>query len=305
MLKLNRRALWELAELTDREVGATLMGQRDAPPAQNRLEAVGMTVSSALPTAVEAWRPLMSRLGVRARLVGAFSFGAPQIEVSDPAGKPRRGPLADLMMIVDDLRPTFAGRTALLIRAGLQAEAVGGPPEAGACALRDLYDTWPAFRFRRRGYAESPRDLRGEMAADNPGRRATISLRPGGWSLDAANGDVGLTLGRLLALMATGAEGRPATRGGEDDWSVTVDELLKETVQATLRGLASPTPALRSATTFVGEAGTGHVLFENPTDRNYEQAVGVAGLEGPISVVHLCLDAAPRPAGRAGRTSTS
>jgi len=47
---------------------------------------------------------------------------------------------------------------------------------------------------------------------------------------------------------------------------------------------------LRSATTFAGEHGTGHVIFENRTGLAYEQAVAIARQEGPLSVAHLCFD---------------
>lgn len=304
MLKLNRKMVWDLAAIADREIHATLSGQRSTPAAQNRVEAVGMTVSSALPAAAEAWRPLMSRLGVRARLVGAFSFGAPLVEIIDAAGARRHVPLADLMIVVDDFRSAHASRMALLIRTRLATDET----KDEANETQGLDPARPALRMRGRGYGKAPRDLRNPAAArsaEDSGRRlATIGLRPAAWACTkqgATDGD--LTLGRVIAAMAAGREGRPATRGGRDDWSLTIDELLKRTVHATLRALASPTETLRSATTVAGMAGTGHVLFENPTQAPYEEAIVIDGLEGPISVVHLCIEAAAGPVVAVAQTS--
>jgi hypothetical protein len=253
-----------------------------------------MTVSGALPAAAEAWGPAARKLGVRARLVGAFSFGAPQIEYVDNLGARRACALADLMIVSDDLRTSHSSRHALLVRTVL---AGARPVDHQDCQLRapNPFEAWPAFRFRG-GASSEFRDLSDADPATDPARVAIIDLRPGtaGWRYRRPSmsqlTDPGLSFGTLLAAIASGSAGRPAVRGGHDPWSLTVDELLRRTVRATLTGLAAPGAVLRSAMTFRGETATGHVLFENHTGLDCEEAVSVTGQDGPISVVHLCLD---------------
>jgi hypothetical protein len=292
MLKLSRKLRCEFAALVDREVAATLAGHRAEPAAQNRFEAIGMTLSSALPAAVEAWRPVAGTLGVRARLVGAFSLGAPRVEFTDRAGRARTSALADLMILVDDLRPQEQGRSAMLVRT-VEAGAGGTERDDGMRVAPELYDAWPAFRFQGAPGASVMRRLgqhSPSAAPEDSTRLAAIDLRPGseGWAYRGPRG-TRVSFGALLAAMATGSAGRPAVRGGEDDWSLMIDQLIRRTASATLKGLSAPEADLRSAETFSGESGTGYVLFESRTGY-CGTAAELTSQDGPVSVAHLVFD---------------
>jgi len=203
MLSLSSRTRWEIAALTDREIRATFAGDRGSPPPQNATEALGIAISTALPLAAESWATLMRKQGVRARLIGAFSFGAPQVGFVDALGGPRACSLADLMIVLDDFRASSPGRRALLARIAAASDREANAVESPAIA--DLHDRWPAFRFCSDAYSDRPRRLSGVFAGDAPGPSLATVIELGPTPSSAKPAAMGL--GAILAAMVSGAVG--------------------------------------------------------------------------------------------------
>jgi hypothetical protein len=289
MLKLTRAQQRRLADLVDLKVRRTLLGDGGVPRAANLLEAIGATVSSALPASGDAWRDVLRPLGVRLNLVGAFSFGCPKVDVVI-GSRTRRCDLGSLLLVVDDLRRLVGDRRALLVSLRLSGD------EADPVQRR-LYSEWPAFQLADSAYGADLRNLRSSID-DPPGRFAQIDLarKEPRWSLIEPSGGIVAhkTLGVLLAAMTVGRAGRTAIVGGPDAWSQTVRELLNRTALAAVGGLRSLAGA-RSATTYEGEAGSGFVVLENRVELPLESALaltadrGMKLAEGPISVAHVML----------------
>ena len=90
----------------------------------------------------------MRRQGVRARFVGAFSFGALQVAFADALGAPCACSLADLMIVLDDFRASSPRRRALLVGIAATSDAAAVTEDAPAWpAMADLRPRRPAFRF--------------------------------------------------------------------------------------------------------------------------------------------------------------
>ena len=287
VLKLTPSQRVELANLADAAIRRTLAGEAGVPAAANLLEAIGATVSTAIPAAGDAWRRVLQPLGVRVNVMAAFSFGCPKVELVGN-GPARRCDLGSLLVIADDLTGRVPDRRALLLSSRLRGD------EAGP-AQRRLYADWPPFRFTDDAYGDGVRDL---QAADAKpaGCFAEIDLtrEASAWTLAAPSrtGRVRAqgSLGAALAAMTTGAGGRKASARGSDGWSQMVGELLNRTVRATVGGLG-PHPTVRSTSAYKGEFGSGFVVFENRDGLPLELALPQAAdrghvlVEGPISLV--------------------
>lgn len=299
MLTLSRPVRRRLADLADGEIRRTFAGHAGAPAPLEAREAAGATISTALPAAADAWSSVLQTLGLKCQVIGAFSLGVPIVRFLSGGIACRCG-LADLMIIVDDLTGQTPDRRALLVR----ALSMAANDEGAGWAEHQLFAEWPPFEFENLAYSRGPLGLRpaSEAAAEISGCLAQIDLASGAapWTLltpvDAGKDGVPRSLGAALAFMAGGSFGRKATPGGSDDWSRTLDELLRRTATATIEGLR-PHPQMRSVTTYKGERGSGFVVFENRTGLKIEAALanGPATLnaltEGPLSVVQVVFTA--------------
>ncbi len=279
------------------------------PAPRDARESIGVTVSSALPAAGDAWHGALHALGIEVQAICAFSFGSPIVGFED-RGVARRCGLGAVLVVVDDLSSPGGDRRALLISTPHVA-GEAGPLEA---AQRHLYAKWPVFQFEDQAYRAGERDF-GPSNGDAGGShgceaRIDLSMLQPAWLLSQRGvGCHRLTrdsLGAKLAAMATGAAGRKAKLGGADVWSQTVDELLRRTGAATVDGLRNH-PRVRSTTTYRGHNGSGFVVFENRTNLTIERALTEGDTEianvvgGPISVAHFVfrrLDGYEPPPGR-------
>jgi hypothetical protein len=291
MLKLARATQLQMTVLADAEIHRALSGQTGAPPPLDTQEALGVTVSSALPAVADAWSGVLRALGIGVRAICAFSFGGP-IVVFRAEGAERRCSLGAALIVIDDLSgPTAARRALLLSVPGAAGERDGpdGPQQY-------LYAKWPAFRFED-GYQSTPREFecgQGGVCAAGEIARIDLSSPCPAWTFPAAahNRDSHDSLGACLVALAIGAAGREVTPGGSDDWSLTVHELLQRTAAASVSGLR-PHPMLRTATTYRGDRGSGVIVFENRTNLPIETALSESAAlatrpaEGPISVIHF------------------
>jgi len=293
MLRLPRKIREELAAMVDEGIERTLRGDAARPAALDAREAVGMTVSAAVPAAADSWAPVLAQRGLSARITGAFSFGAPMLEYLC-AGEILRCSLADLLLVVDDFTNEPHRRRGLLLRIRLQTanENAATPAEARLDA------EWPSFRLTGPGYRAGQRSLRDVAAAmPTPSGQGEINHSPqgpSGWTVrwpEPGHDGGGLSLGLALIEMAVGRFGRPAPLDERDDWSRTVGELLRRTALGSLSGLGRH-HIYRSVETYASHVGHGLVVFENRSGQRLEKALATVArewppsAEGPISVVH-------------------
>ncbi len=199
---------------------------------------VAAFVLGAVPDIARAWRSILNPHGYSIRMTGVFCHQTPRASFTDTSGAPRTCELADLLVVADDLTSGSATtRWAVLVQAKM-ANANGGQTlsQQGDLTQLDLLSNWPAFSLPS-GFAPGPRDFatcRHAGSAIECGRYGLIDGQPNPlWHQQApaqsmpAGGD---QLGTFIARMLEGRSGygREAT-GTADDWSRTVDELLKVT----------------------------------------------------------------------------
>jgi hypothetical protein len=199
---------------------------------------VAAFVLGGVPAIAAAWQPLLKPHHLSVRMSGVFCHQTPMATFIDSSGAPRTCELADLLIVVDDLTsgaPT--ARWAVLIQAKI-ASATGGQKltKQGDLNQLDLLTHWPRFTLPS-GFATGQRDFSTCAHAGSViecGRYGLIDKQPKPiWHQQApanpmpAGGD---ELGTFLARMVEGRSGygRKAT-GLSDDWSRTVDELMKVT----------------------------------------------------------------------------
>jgi hypothetical protein len=291
VLNLTRPQRVQLAGLADIAIRSALAGELGVPAASNLFEAIGATVSTALPATGDDWQGVLQPLGVRVDVVGAFSFGCPKVELVGN-GPARRCDLGSVLAIVDDLTAPVPDRRALFFSSRL----LGDEAEP---AQRKLYAEWPAFRFMDDAYRDGWRDLQASDA-EPAGCFVEIDLTRGrpAWTLlgAAAAGRPRLrpSVGAALADMTVGVGGRKAIPDGPDAWSQLVDELLKRTARATVGG-PGPELKVRSTAIYKGQCGSGFVVFENREELPLKSAIaravgrGHVLVEGPMSIVHFVL----------------
>ena len=288
MLNLQPDIRKRLAGLADSHIRRALTGVAGMAAPLDAREALGTTVSLALPATADAWRPVLRPDGLTARVFGVFSLGAPIVTFADEAAK-GRDRLADLLVVVEDRTGQRPERRAALVRTKLavanDTEPDGLTARIGAGRL--------AFRFDDAAYDSRLRDLQMEGAE---GYKAEIELPSSApdWRLTPLAGPDGrrASLGAWLVAMACGRRGREAGGRETDDWSRTVEELRDRTARATMQGL-TPDPRLRSLATHRGALGSGFVVFEDRTGLGVEQALASgpppdgALAEAPLSLVHV------------------
>jgi hypothetical protein len=163
----------------------------------------------------------------------------------------------------------------------------------------DLLSGWPIFKFKDAAYDARPRNFRDPKApgdAHFSGEYGAIDLRPSPrtWTQLLTQG--GYTfggdhpLGDYLLQMTCGqfAFGREAVKGGADDWSFTVDELLKVTAAF---GMTKGSPIPRgNSHTLAMMTGVGPSLPDGGSPPSEEEGDEEWG-EGPLSIVRIATTA--------------
>lgn len=197
-----------------------------------------------VPNIVASWRPLVSPLGLALSVHSVFVHGSPKVDFIDSSGSSAQCELADLLLVIDDLTGgKVQDRRAVLVQAKL-FDASGGFSLSGtALDQLDLFEHWHWFDFRSSSYGKKRRDFR---LAGQPGHHYEFG-RYGGiggvakapmpfeWehiapsSKPAMKRKAGSDFASFLAAMAVGHSGmgREAYPGGSDDWSATVEDLLR------------------------------------------------------------------------------
>ncbi|MGP9806266.1 hypothetical protein [Paracoccus sp. NSM] len=186
-----------------------------------------------------AWSPLLRPHGLSVKMSGVLCHQTPRVAFTDIHGNKVSCELADLLVIVEDNTGGRLGRRwAALIQAKMAAPGGGQTlTQPGDLRQLDLMSRWPSFTLPR-NFAPGARNFSTCTYPGKPfdcGRYGLIDGQPSpDWHQQApacvmpAGGD---RLGSFLARMVETGQvgyGREASGLG-DDWSRTVDELMKQT----------------------------------------------------------------------------
>lgn len=256
-----------------------------------------------------AWSPILRAHGYRIDLRAVFCHSRPHVTFAPvphpnyPGGTtPRRCELADLLIVIDhlDLSKKIDDRRAVLVQAKmLKGGAV--KPSGQEWVQHELLAWLPSFTFVDYAYDPRSRNLNGMPQVGVPAYTAEyggidLGKSPPEWRHErtwttAPWFSSPAPLACYLAGMVTGAPAysRKAVRGGLDDWSFTVDELLRVTAARPItrkfgvaRGNDNVVGFIADASSLAGAGdggGGGHVEGEIPE-----------WLEGPISTIHMTLN---------------
>ena len=212
---------------------------------------------------------------------------------------PRRCELADLLIVIDHIDPfhNIDDRRAVLVQAKMLKSGVVKP--SGAEWVQHELLAWlPAFTFVDSGYDPRNRDFNGTPLVGSPVLSAEyggidLKTSPPVWRHELTQTTTPwfnspIPLADFLADMTTGGSycGRDAVRGGSDDWSFTVDELLRVTASrpitkkksSVLRGNDNVVGFLEDTSPLSGSGGGGW--------DDYVEGDVAEWPEGPISTIH-------------------
>lgn len=315
MLPPNGRLMFDLQALADAEIRAALEngGSLSRRP-WDEVSGVRTIVLDGIDQIAAAWKPTLSAANIEIELTAVFCHSRPQVSFPPKIYVQGTGrcELADLLIVIDHRRidGSVSDRRAVLIQAKRNKD--GGINLSGSdWTQHELLSTLPVFHFIEQSYDTArPRDLKRVPACGRRSRTAEyggIELEgtPRTWTSLVPRSIIHPTLVKsleepiplaaLLVQMAFGtpACGRKAVQGANDDWSFTVDELLRVTGEieinandgtgiirrnARVSGVIVDTAAYLSTPRGVG-AGGGPV---KPDEETYWP-------DGPMSTIHLTL----------------
>lgn len=297
-----------LSDLTDAAniaiVNALANGGARTPKPTHEVPAVRTLTLDGFDAIAAAWAALVRRRAYRLELTAVFCHSRPQVNFTPHRHLPSTGrcELADLLIVIDhqDWSGHIDDRRAVLV----QAKRLKGQPDiklqGSEWTQHELLSDLPSFVFDDRIYDPRQRDLKASPPVGDP----QFTAEYGGVELQSAAKRWAhwipmppdqlrspIELGFYLAQMAMGLDGcgRLAIANGQDDWSFTVDELLRVTgalpiVQSTpaeLRGNSNVIGRICDTAAYLSvppglSAGGGPTKSED----DYWP-------DGPISVVHL------------------
>ncbi|MCS0497893.1 hypothetical protein NVS89_22640 [Ancylobacter sp. MQZ15Z-1] len=255
-----------------------------------------------------AWAPILGAGGFQIELHSVFCHSRPHVTfapVPHPMYRggttPRRCELADLLIVIDyvDRREKVEDRRAVLV----QAKMLKGAPlklSGKEWVQHELLAWLPAFTFVDKAYDPRIRDLKGPPIVGFPRCTAEyggIDLNnstPEWWNLLAETTKPWcvsrLPLSLFMAKMATGDYycSRTAIRGGCDDWSFTVDELLRVTASLPITKKSDVARGNYNVVGFIAETSSLTGLGDGGGEDFIEGEVP-EWPEGPMSTVHVTL----------------
>jgi hypothetical protein len=254
-----------------------------------------------------AWAPIIRSHGYRIDLRAVFCHSSPQVTFKPlphpnyTSGKnPRQCELADLLIVIDhvDRFKHIDERRAALIQAKiLKGGAV--KPTGQEWVQHELLAWLPSFKFVDHAYDPRIRDLIqtpsvGLVAQTAEYGGLDLSSSTPIWSHELTQTSAPwfhsrIALNNYLACMATGDPscGRKAVIGGADDWSFTVDELLRVTAA---RSITSGCSVARGNDNVIGFiADTSSMVGGDDGGVDYADRPSEEWPKGPISTVHMTL----------------
>ena len=216
-----------------------------APSSAGEVDFVKAVVVDGVLLIGEAWAHILGPAGYSVRLTGVFCHLTPKVKFKNSSNKPKCCELADLLVVVDDVAPDGrVKRMAVLIQAKI-AKKGGGKKltTPGDLTQLDLYSNWHPFELPSAFPPPTPRNFANCRHAGTPtdcGQYGLIAKQPDRiWhqqppikNLLAGDTELGTFLARMVENRPN--YGREAT-GRNDDWSQTVDDLMKVTGQKIFR----------------------------------------------------------------------
>ena len=213
----------------------------------NEPEFVAAVLFGAVPNIARSWRPLLIQAGLEATYSGVFCHQSPMATFKDLSGTRRQCELADLLLVFEETTLGVAGRRwAVLIQSKMAArQGAKKLTSPGDLRQLDLYSRWPAFELPH-GFPAGARDFSSCPHAGSSmdcGRYGLIDGRIPIWhqrppaAILPSSGD---ELGTFLARMAENRPGYGREASGiTDDWSRTVEDLMRITFNRTFRVLGT------------------------------------------------------------------
>ena len=250
-----------------------------------------------------AWSPILRASGYRIDLRAVFCHSRPHVTFTVPRPKYQQGTtlrrceLADLLIVIDhvDRVKKVDDRHAVLVQAKmLKSGAV--MPSGKEWIQHELLAWLHAFNFVDRSYNQRSRDLRGIPLVGLPSHTAEyggIDLKsvPPVWRHELPQTTAPwfnspASLASYMAGMATGNPdySRKAVRGGSDDWSFTVDELLRLTAARFITKKSGVARGNNNVVGFIADTsslGGGGGDYIGGDTREWP--------EGPSSTIHVTL----------------
>jgi len=206
-----------------------------APPT-SEVGYVAAVVRGALRKIALQWIPILAGAKVKCSITGVFCHQSPKVRFTDLSGAPRTRELADLLIVHDNIaRSGKITRRAALVQAKMAGAAIDLPQ-------LHLYRSWPLFRIQHRAFHKKLRHFKMPpyLPWEDSGCYGIIDKGPTvpSWHCVVPQSKMGVvgapTLGTFRTEMLNltlSDRGRLALPGGKDDWSFTIDELLRITAQ--------------------------------------------------------------------------
>jgi len=255
-----------------------------------------------------SWSPILNAYGLRISLRAVFCHSRPHVtfpQVPHPNYRNpptvRRCELADLLIVMDHIDPSknIDDRRAVLV----QAKILKG----GSLALsgsewiqHELLGWLPPFNFIDPSYDPRSRNLTSMPPIGSPGYTAEyggidLNASPPAWHqcLTATTAPwftSAAPLASYLAGMATGnpSYSRDAVRAGPDDWSFTVDELLRVTAVLPITKKCGVLRGNDNVVGLIADMSSLAIAGVGGGDGYIERDVS-EWPEGPLSTVHITM----------------
>ncbi|MBY5401045.1 hypothetical protein [Rhizobium leguminosarum] len=232
----------KLVASADAAIGQSLSngapGSVKAPRTEPGL--VAAVVVEAVPAMARAWRSHLQPLGLAVEISAVFTHQSPKVRFTSSANVTGICELADMLVVIDDLRTKI--RTAALVQAKMAAQRgwvkIGGYQNK---LQLNLFQNWPPFDFEEKVYNLQQVDFQKSGGAAGSGvygiidRHWLTAPRVPNWkqldpSVVPGATAAAPTLGEFIVLMLGNKAGRDATLGQyPSDWARTVEALLKVT----------------------------------------------------------------------------
>jgi hypothetical protein len=192
--------------------------------------------SYAVPRIANDWKQILQPTGTNIAISAVFTHQAPKVRFIGPRKTKAACELADLLLVVDNVRT--GRRQAALIQAKMAAQrgtvVISRPQDK---VQLSLFQSWPRFDFQEAIYKLTNVDFHSGGSAHDCGQYGVIDrhfISPPLWSQMLPATVPGKTfaaptLAEFLVDLVRGRVGRDATPALATDWSRTVEALMTVT----------------------------------------------------------------------------